>query len=58
VNVVVLFELFVEVRGIEILVMGPIEPEDGLDLGEGRSFRAWRFHAPVEDAVVAELFVV
>ena len=35
----VLFEFFVEVSGVEIFVMGPIEPEDGLDLGERRTFR-------------------
>lgn len=57
VDIVVFLEFFVEVGGVEALVMLPVELEDGLDFGERRLFWAWRSHAAVKDAVVTKFLI-
>lgn len=50
-------ELFMEVSDIEIAICRSVQTQDCLKLLKRNSFWAWRFHAPVEDTVIAVFFI-
>lgn len=46
-------EFFMEVSDIKTVIGGSVQIQDCLKLLERDTFRAWSFHAPVKDTVVA-----